>query len=121
MEIQGKVVCICEPQKFNGKNGEFTKFGFVIKTEEQFAKKVHFQVFGDERWANMAIKANEDLTVSFDISSREWNGKWFTSCDAWRVLRNGQQAQTPTQQQTAAPVQQSASPANNPTDDNLPF
>lgn len=121
MEIQGKVVCICEPQKFNGKNGEFTKFGFVIETEGQYPKKVHFQVFGDERWNNMAIKVNERLIISFDISSREWQSKWFTSCDAWRVLRDTQQQNTSAHPQAHQQTQMPQSASNNTNEDELPF
>lgn len=126
MEIQGKVIQICEPQKFNGRNGEFSKFGFVIETIGQFARKVHFQVFGDERWASMAIQLNEELNVSFDVSSREWQGKWFTSCDAWRVLRNTQQANaTPPVAQQAQPAPQAQTQTSQPTsatsNDDLPF
>lgn len=119
MEVQGKVVQICEPQKFNGRNGEFTKYGFVVETAGQYPKKIHFQVFGDERWNDMAIKANETLIVGFDISSREWQGKWFTSCDAWRVLRNETQPTQPAPQ--SSPIPQQSAPQSNNSDDNLPF
>ena len=121
MELQGTVVQICEPQKFTGRNGEFTKFGFVIETAGQFPKKVHFQVFGDERWQKMGIQQGEDVLVGFDVSSREWNGKWFTSCEAWRVLRDAQQPQTTaTQPQAQQPRQQVAQPTST-NDDQLPF
>lgn len=121
MELQGKVVAILEPQTFNGRNGAVTKFGFVIETEGQYAKKVHFQVFGEDKWAQMQLNVDMPVVVSFDISSREWNGKWFTKCDAWRVTSQMQQpANTqpqPTTNAAPAPQPQQDTKSN----DELPF
>lgn len=121
MEVQGKVVQICEPQKFNGRNGEFTKYGFVVETAGQYPKKIHFQVFGDERWNDMAIKDNEEIVVSFDVASREWQGKWFTSCDAWRILRDGQTTNNQAPQVTSNPQTQQSNANASDGEDQLPF
>lgn len=123
MEIQGKVVALLEPQTFNGRNGAVTKFGFVIETEGQYSKKVHFQVFGEDKWAQMQLNVDMPVVVSFDISSREWNGKWFTQCDAWRVVPQMQQSVNaqpqPSQTTNAAPTSQPPQTAK--SNDELPF
>lgn len=123
MELQGKVVAILEPQTFNGRNGAVTKFGFVIETEGQYAKKVHFQVFGEDKWAQMQLNVDMPVVVSFDVSSREWNGKWFTQCDAWRTQRvGGQQAAAPAPSANAGTTTGNApsapAPTSAPADDN---
>ena len=65
------------------------------------------------------VVVGNTVAVSFDISSRLWNSKYYTECQAWRTQRvdGVQQAATQTQQQPA--------PAQNPFPENnggdLPF
>ena len=66
------------------------------------------------------------MTVSFDIDSREWQGRWFTSINAWKVERAVVSANpasaagiTPEQVMPSAPAAPDFGPAN-PIDD-LPF
>ena len=46
------------------------------------------------------FRAGEVLTVSFDIDSREYNGRWYNDIRAWKVDRN-----------VAAPASAPAAPA----------
>lgn len=84
-DITGKVIAVLETQRFNGKNGEIVKNGFVIETKGEYPKKCAFIVFGEEKWAQMGIMIGKDVQVFFDISAREWNGKWFNDVVAYRV------------------------------------
>lgn len=47
---------------------------YVLETHDQYPKKVCFQLFGADRIAQAAIQPGEELTVSFDIESREYMG-----------------------------------------------
>ena len=60
---------------------------YVIETHEQYPRKVCFNVFGSDKIAQFNIQAGEELTVSFDINAREYNGRWFNDIRAWRVER----------------------------------
>lgn len=60
---------------------------YVLETHDQYPKKVCFQLFGADRIAQAAIQPGEELTVSFDIESREYMGKWYTNINAWKVER----------------------------------
>lgn len=95
MEITGKVIAIVPEQRFNGRNGEVVRYGFVIETSGQYPKKVAFNVLGEERWKQFNIQLGMEVQVFFDISSREWQGKWFTQADAWRVSLIGSQPSAP--------------------------
>ena len=100
MEIQGKIISVLEPQKFvSQKNGNtYVTNQFVIETQGQYPKKVAFKVMGEDKFAQMQIAVGGFYNVSFDVESREWQGKWFTECQAWRAVRmDGQQ-------QAAAPA-----------------
>ena len=85
MEINGKIITITQPRSINTKNGLSNVYGFVIQTEGEYPRKVMFEVMGDDRWSKMNLAVGMDCSVSFDIASREWQGKWFTQATAWRV------------------------------------
>lgn len=87
MELECRVVRVLDAQKFSGKNGEVVKYGFVCEYGDKYVKQVVFDVFGDERWSLLSplLVVGNPVRVSFDLSSREWNGKWFTSVGFYRV------------------------------------
>lgn len=134
MEISGKVIAVLEPQSYVSKKdgNTYVTNVFVVETQGQYAKKIAFKVLGDDRFKQMGIVVGKNYNVSFDVESREWNGKWFTECSAWKaVCLDGQQ--TPVQGNTSA-TQANTSPvpplaqenANNgggdeQENDNLPF
>lgn len=64
----------------------------VLETQEQYPKKVAFDVLGD-KIAEFNLQVGEEVTVSFDINAREFNGKWFNSVNAWHVVRQQVPAQ----------------------------
>ena len=84
MEITGKLIQVLNAQSINGKNGPLTKQEFVIETGEKFKKNVCLTMW-DKVIDTFNYKIGETITVSFDISSREYNGKWYTEAKAWKV------------------------------------
>lgn len=88
MEITGKIIQVLPEQggvsKTSGK--EWRLQAYVLETQEQYPKKVHFELFGDDRIKANPCKLDDIVTVSFDIESREFNGRWYTSIRAWRVV-----------------------------------
>ena len=75
MEITGKIIAVLPEQGGVSKNGnEWKKQEYVLETHDQYPKKVCFQLFGADRIAQAAIQPGEELTVSFDIESREYMG-----------------------------------------------
>ena len=133
MEIQGKVIAILEPQRFvSSKNGkEYVTTVFVIETPGQYPKKVAMKVMGEDKFKQMGIVMGGTYNVSFDVESREWQGKWFTECQAWRTQRvdgtqeQPQQDTIQTAQKPAPATEQNPLPENNGGDgeqnDDLPF
>lgn len=129
MEITGKIIAVLPEQSGVSKAGnEWKKQEYVLETHDQYPKKVCFQIFGADRIAQAAIQAGEELTVSFDIDSREWQGRWFTSINAWKVERpiaeapaNALGSITPNDvMPSGAPTITPDFNASNPADD-LPF
>ena len=114
MEITGKCIATLAIESGTSKSGNaWQKQNFVIETAGQYPKKVCFQLFGDK--VNDCPNVGEEVKVSFDPESREWNGKWFTQLNAWKVER--QQTAQPAPQ---PPVYQQAAQATPPADDSEP-
>ena len=88
MEISGKIIEILEAKSGQSANGEWRKQEYVLETEAQYPKKVCFMAWGD-KIDQFDIKKGEQLTVSIDLESREYNGRWYTDVKAWKVSRDG--------------------------------
>lgn len=106
MDINGKVIAILPPYTFNTKNGQKTKYGFVIETNDQYPKKVCLNCFGDERWKALGIVQGGEYNLSIEVSSREYNGRWFTEATCWRAVNLGKQQAQPMANNTQAQVMQ---------------
>ncbi|MDD2283777.1 MAG: DUF3127 domain-containing protein [Paludibacter sp.] len=84
MEISGKIIAVLPLQSGEGKNGPWRSQDYVLETQEQYPKKVCFNLFGN-KIDQFPIAIDDQVNVSFDIESREWNGRWYTSIRAWKV------------------------------------
>ena len=89
MELTGKIIAVLPERGGISKAGNEWKIQeFVLETMEQYPRKMMFNVFGADRLAQFNIQLGEVLTVSFDIDSREYNGRWYNDIRAWKVDRN---------------------------------
>jgi hypothetical protein len=89
MELTGKIIAVLAERGGVSKAGNEWKIQeYVLETMEQYPRKMMFNVFGTDRIAQFNIQLGETLTVSFDIDSREYNGRWFNDIRAWKVDRN---------------------------------
>ena len=130
MEIQGKIIAVLPERSGISARGEWKSQTFVIETQEQYPKKLAFDVFGADRIANFDIHLGEVINVSFDIDAREYQGRYFNQIRAWNVNKVSQQANAQARAgvgQPSAPYTphaqpqqpQSTAPSSDP--DNLPF
>ena len=87
MEIKGKIIVALPEMSGVSKSGNnWKKREYVLETQETYPRKVHFDFFGD-RADQYPLSIGDDITLSFDIESREYNGRWFTSIRADGKLR----------------------------------
>ena len=93
MEISGKIT-----HKFPLQSGESKSSGkpwqlqaYVLETQEQYSRKVYFEIFGEQRIKDNPCEIDDLVTVSFDIESREFNGRWYTSVRAWKIAQAAEQ------------------------------
>src|SRR5216684_8592496 len=85
MDISGKILQYLPLQTGQGKNGTWKKQEFVLETGDTYPKKVCIAVWGDKIDMS-SFKPGEAVTVSFDVESREYNGKWYTDVKAWKIV-----------------------------------
>ena len=133
MELIGKIIQVLPLQEGVSKAGNaWKKQEYILETlGTQYPRKVCFNLFGDNV-DKFPMQVGQDVTVSIDLESREFNGRWYTDVRAWNVL-NGVQlagapapgfATAPTQPTPATPPAQPAQarPVAAPTAaDDLPF
>ena len=87
MDIQGKVIAVLPAREGTSARGPWKSQEYVIDTHDQYPKKMVFNVFGADRIEQFAIKAGDELNVSFDIDAHEYNGRWFNNIRAWNIQR----------------------------------
>ena len=103
MEISGKLKLVLNEETFAS---GFNKRSFVIGIESNYPYDICFDLLKDKVKMIDGFQVGEEIKVSFDVRSREYNGKWFTGCTAWRIEKAGAAPSG-----NAAPQYGSASPA----------
>ena len=58
---------------------------FVIEMAGQYPQMVKFQLTQDRCAALDPFNEGDQIKVQFDLRGREWNGKYFTNLNAWRL------------------------------------
>ena len=84
MEVEGKII------QFIGERSGMSKAGnpwkvkeYVLETRENYPRKIAFDFFGD-RADQFPLNVGDEIRLSFDIESREYQGRWFTSIRGWK-------------------------------------
>ena len=79
---------------------------YILEHEHgQYPRSIVFDVMGDDKINQMAIRQGEELVIHLNIDTREFNGRYFNNVECWKVERAGQQqTQQPGQAQTQQPA-----------------
>ena len=127
MEIIGKAIAALPVKSgVSQRTGEqWQSREYVIETQEQYPKKICFEVFGTDKLKEFNIRNNDLIKVHFDITAREYNGKWYNSIRAWKVEHANQDgsvvgstAEAPVAQ---APATAAPATAVHESEEDLPF
>ena len=84
MELTAKLIQLLPLQTGTGKNGQWKKQDIIVETDGTYPKKVCISIWGD-KINESVLKIGEQLSLSFDVESREYNGKWYTDVKAWKI------------------------------------
>lgn len=118
MKITGTLVQKLE--KINGKsaNGEWQKQEFIISVGDKYPKNVCLSAWSERCDELENIQIGDTVTAELEISSREYNGKWYTEARAWKFLNINQ---APKVQENTQPATQSNAYPKEEEKDDLPF
>ena len=127
-ETQGIIHKIFDTQS---KSDTFKTREFVIKHDGNYPQFIKFQLTQDRCDIVSQYKEGDNVKVSFDLRGREWNEKYFTNLNAWKmeaVVQEQVTTDTNDGNNNAAPFQPMAEPVNSSQNgpmaedfDDLPF
>lgn len=121
-EIEGKLI-----KKFDieSKTSSFQAREFVIEVPDgNYSQFVKFQLVQDRCALIDSMNEGEQIKVHFDLRGREWQGKYFTNLNAWKVDKAEAGATTTNATAPAATANAGSFPTANDepaADDDLPF
>lgn len=118
MELTGKITHTNPLVSGESKNGTWKKQDFVIQTDSQYPKNVCFTLWGD-KICKLESVVGDEVTVSFDIESKESNGRWFTEARAWLIKKESSATKNETEELT--PFVDGMTFKDNGKKDDLPF
>ena len=111
------------------KTATFQAREFVIEISNgNYPQVIKFQLTQDRCALLDPFEEGKEIKVYFDLRGREWQGKYFTNLNAWRLETPEAGQQVPVQQTASnAPVSETSfptaddEPASSGFDDDLPF
>jgi hypothetical protein len=127
MEISGKVYKVMPVQSGVGKTGnEWRKIDFVVETEAKYDNRICFTAWSERVSEVESLGIGQKVKVSFDVSSREYNDRWYTDIKAWKIEADGEVPQQPADTSYSSPTatsssQESTSGGAEDAGDDLPF
>lgn len=101
------------------KSASFSVRDFVIETaDDKFPQMIKFQLTQDRCALIDSYSEGDQICVDFDLRGREWNDKYFTNLNAWRIAAANADGQTSgeSSEPAAEPL-----PESEDFDDEIPF
>ena len=94
MEFEGVVYKIMPVTRGTSARGEWQRQEVIFELPQEFSRKICVIFFNKE--SDVArLREGMTCTVSVNIESREYNGKWYTDVRAWRVQPKEETAAAP--------------------------
>lgn len=87
LKLTGKIVKILPPKTVVSSKGTWISQDYLLDVQDKFSREVLFNVFGQEKIDKFAISLGEIVEVSFNIETKEFNNKYYTSVSAWFVKK----------------------------------
>ena len=87
LELEGRIVRKLNVQSGTSARGAWSKQEFIFEYQEgNFPSQVCFNVWGDDKVRELEkYQVGDKVKVSFNLSAREYNGRWYNDIRAWRI------------------------------------
>ena len=136
LEIEGTLAQKLPVQSGNSARGPWAKQEFILEYPDgNFTAKACFLAWGQEKVQDLGkYQVGDKVKVSFNLKSREYNGRWYNDLQIWKIAPAGAQPAAPAQpapqakpapqapawQQAPAPTLEDM-PADSEGEEDLPF
>ena len=119
LELEGTLRQKMLVQSGASARGQWMKQEFILEYPDgNFTAQAFFTAFGQDTVAELdKYQVGDRIRVSFNIKSREFNGRWYNDLQIWRIAPASQAAPA-APAAASAPVPPPAAPA--PTLDDMP-
>ncbi|HIW98006.1 MAG TPA: DUF3127 domain-containing protein [Candidatus Tidjanibacter gallistercoris] len=95
MEFEGTVYKVLPLVKGTSQRGEWMKQEVVFELPGEFNRKICVGFWGDKAHDAGALREGDRVSVSINVESREYNGRWFTEARGWKMTRAAVQPPVP--------------------------
>ena len=126
LELEGRIARKLPVQQGTSARGAWAKQEFIFEYQEgSFPSQICMNVWGEDKVRDLdKYQVGDKVKISFNLSSREYNGRWYTDVRAWRIEPAGAAQPAPQYAPAApaAPPMPTADDMSTPlSDDDLPF
>ena len=85
-DLTGKVKLVQDAQTFGS---GFTKREVVVTVEDgKYPQEICLEFVQDKVSLLDNVQPGQEVTISFDIRGREYNGRYFNNLQAWKIQTN---------------------------------
>ena len=124
LEIEGTLSQKLPVQSGNSARGPWAKQEFILEYPDgNFTAKACFTAWGQDKVQDLGkYQVGDKVKVSFNLKSREYNGRWYNDLQIWKIAPAGAQPAAPAQPAPQArPAQEPVYPqAPAPTLEDMP-
>jgi hypothetical protein len=115
-DLTGKVKLVQDAQTFGS---GFTKREFVVTVEDgKWPQDICLECVQDKVSLLDTIQVGQEVTATFDIRGREYNGRYFNNLQCWKIQANSESAAA----EDKPPVSDADVPADfDEYEDDIPF
>ena len=87
LSVKGSLIQKNEIENIENKEGKkWIKQTFLIDTGADYNSQICFQLFGEEKIKLLEnYQTGDKIEVFFNISSREYNNRYYHNIDAWKI------------------------------------
>lgn len=87
LELEGRIARKMNVQGGTTARGAWSKQEFIFEYQEgNFPSQVCMHVWGDDKVRELdKYQVGDKVKVSFNLGSREYNGRWYTDVRVWRI------------------------------------
>ena len=99
LEIEGTLAQKLPVQSGNSARGPWAKQEFILEFPDgNFTAKACFTAWGQEKVQDLGkYQVGDKVKVSFNLKSREYNGRWYNDLQIWKIAPAGAQPAAPAQ------------------------